>query len=175
MIHNQQKKYKKLSKPCLLMVSSFIVSFLMHNASAGTQTGAMNVSTTVQSSCSLTTNALTFSNYTGFTEVTGSTTLSVTCTNGVPYTVGADAGLNAGGTSNTNNRKMKNTASTQTLPYDLYKDSSNSTRWDIQGSGLISGTGNGAAQSITIYGKIPSGATVPAGNYTDTVTVTVNF
>jgi len=39
----------------------------------------------------------------------------------------------------------------------------------------VSGTGTGAAQVLTVYGRIPANQTALIGNYTDTVTVTVTF
>jgi spore coat protein U-like protein len=39
----------------------------------------------------------------------------------------------------------------------------------------VSGTGNGAGQTITIFGRVPAQTTPAPGTYTDTVTVTVTY
>ncbi|MFI5309274.1 MAG: spore coat protein U domain-containing protein [Polyangiales bacterium] len=36
-------------------------------------------------------------------------------------------------------------------------------------------TGNGAAQALTVYGRIPAGQGVASGAYTDSVLATVNY
>jgi spore coat protein U-like protein len=41
---------------------------------------------------------------------------------------------------------------------------------------VLSSSGTGNAQNVTVYGRVPSGqATVPPGAYADTVTVTVTY
>ena len=39
----------------------------------------------------------------------------------------------------------------------------------------VSGTGNGSAQAITVYGQIPAAQYVTPGSYTDTITVSVTY
>ena len=63
-----------------------------------------------------------------------------------------------------------------TIPYAIYSDAPLSTNWgNTIGTDTVSGTGSGILQVFTVYGKIPAGATAPAGAYTDTVTVTVTY
>lgn len=102
-------------------------------------------------------------------------TLTVTCSNSTPYTVALNAGANAGGASNFTSRTMK--SGSDTLGYQLYLDSGRATVW---GDGTASstaknGTGTGSAQTHTVYGRLPSLASVVPGTYTDTVTVTVSY
>ncbi len=70
------------------------------------------------------------------------------------------------------------------LPYQLYQDPNHTQVWDntggpgvTGGSGGYSGTGTGSALSLTVYGAIPAGTTLPGtvGTYTDTVVVTVAY
>ena len=44
------------------------------------------------------------------------------------------------------------------------------------GTGALTGTGSGASQTLTLYGRVPGGQPTPAiGTYSDTVTATVEF
>jgi spore coat protein U-like protein len=64
-----------------------------------------------------------------------------------------------------------------TLGYQLYLDAGRSSVWGdgSASSSTSSGTGTGSAQTLTIYGRLPSLANVVPGSYTDTVTVTVSY
>jgi spore coat protein U-like protein len=151
-------------------------------AHAGTQTAALTVQITVTASCTINAATLTFPSTPGTsllsTAVTGSTTVSVTCTSGSPYAIGMDNGANASGSQ----RRM-NTGSNY-INYGLYTDSGYLNAWTTAASNSTCtsanscylGTGNGSAQSINIYGKVPTVATAPApGTYTDTVTMTSTY
>ncbi|MDR2061502.1 MAG: spore coat U domain-containing protein [Acinetobacter sp.] len=106
--------------------------------------------------------------------------INTTCNPGLPYTIYLGDGSNriAGGF-----RRMANSSS-QYIPYQLYKDSNYSTVWDatggttnVGGSGGVSNTGTGNAQSTNVYGRIPQGTTISStpGNYSDSVVVTVTY
>ena len=61
------------------------------------------------------------------------------------------------------------------LKYQLYKNSSRTALWgtgtDAFALQLLSTlTGN-----VNVYGRIPSGQTVPAGTYNDVVNITLTF
>jgi len=43
------------------------------------------------------------------------------------------------------------------------------------GTNTVASTGTGAAQSFTVYGRIPSQTTPAPATYTDTITVTVTY
>lgn len=142
-------------------------------ADAATDQAQFTVSATVIASCDVTAQNLSFNNYDPViaTPTDATTTLSVFCTNGTTYTVALDAGTGSGATVTT--RKM--TSGANTLSYSLYKDSGYATVWGASGGALVSGTGSGAAQSLTVYGRIAAQQTSIAGSYTDTVTVTVTY
>lgn len=62
------------------------------------------------------------------------------------------------------------------IGYTLYQDSSFQTVWgSTAGTNTNDSTGTGAAQSYTVYGKVTSSLNVPAGNYSDTVTIDVTY
>ena len=147
-------------------------------ALAATDTANLDVSATVTSNCVVSTTPLAFGDIdvTGGSPVDGTGGLSVTCTSGAGWTATADAGSGTGADLAT--RKMANGANL--LNYVLYTDSARTTVWGdgttVGAEGTFTGTGTGSAQASTIYGTIPASQTsLPAGAYTDTVTVTVTY
>jgi spore coat protein U-like protein len=89
-----------------------------------------------------------------------------------PYNIGLDAGTGTGATVAA--RKMTNGANT--ITYSLYSDSGRTTVWgNTVGTNTVSATGNGASQTYTVYGRVPSQTTPAAATYTDTITVTVTY
>jgi spore coat protein U-like protein len=119
----------------------------------------------------VTATSLAFGNYT-LAQLDGSSTITATCTNGTTYTIGLDAGSFAGATTST--RRMTG-PSAAGLSYSLFSDSGRTTNWGNVAGSWVSGTGTGAAQVLTVFGRIPANQTALIGNYTDTVTVTVTF
>ncbi len=100
--------------------------------------------------------------------------IGVTCTTDLPYTISLDAGDNA--TAGTTTRRMTNVGATAFVAYDLYQDVSGGAHWgnDI-GTDTKGSTGTGTAQTHTVYGRVASQTTPPAGTYEDTITVTVDY
>jgi spore coat protein U-like protein len=106
------------------------------------------------------------------TNVDQTSTLQVTCTNTTPYNIGLNAGTGTGATVAA--RKM--TSGANTVNYTLYSNSGRTTVWgNTVGTDTVAATGNGAAQSYTVYGRVPPQAAPPPGTYTDTITVTVTY
>ena len=143
-------------------------------ARAATTATNLQVSATVISACSVSATTLNFGNSINPTAAVlpldVNTTLTVLCTATTPYTVALNAGANAGG--NVNAQAIKNGAST--LGYQLYSDTLRTTVWD-DSSGQVPGTGSGANQSLTVYGRLPSLTGAVPGTYTDTVVVTITY
>ncbi len=139
---------------------------------AATATGTMGVAATVQALCQNTASALAFGTYTGVQAVaTG--TITVTCTNTTPYNVGLNAGTSSGATVAA--RKMTGPAGAL-LAYILTSDAGYATNWgSTVGTDTVAGTGNGAAQVLTIYGREAAGQFLAPGAYTDTITATVTY
>jgi spore coat protein U-like protein len=145
---------------------------------SGTATATFQVSLTVTTNCSISANPLAFGSTNSAlatTAIAQSTSLSVTCNNGASYTLSLDKGTTTGST--VTNRLLAGTGSnTQTVQYELYSDSGHSTIWgDSTGGSTVSGTGTGAAQTITVYGQVPSQTVPTADTYTSTETATVSF
>lgn len=154
-----------------LLASHGVVSHgVVSRAEAATSTTQMTVTATVLSSCALTGASLNFGEYvsgrTTNLDVDGQITYS-NCSGRLTFE------LNGGQSGNVNARAMRNGANS--LNYQLFR---NPTRTAIFGTGtnaqsvdqLIPGNGQ-----VIVYGRIPSGQSVPAGTYTDTVTVTLTF
>lgn len=96
--------------------------------------------------------------------------ITFTCTGRTPWNVGLDNGLHADGTI----RRMRLGATDYYVTYELYHDSARSQRWGTT-IDTVPGTGTGAEQNLTVYGRVPVPQSVPHGDYSDTVTVTVTY
>jgi len=63
-----------------------------------------------------------------------------------------------------------------TLGFQLYSNSGLTTVWgNTIGTNTVSGTGNGAAQTINVYGQVPVQTTPKPDTYQTTVTATVSY
>jgi spore coat protein U-like protein len=177
------KGHPGLSPSMLLMR---IVTCLLAGApvavQAGTSTATLSVSIVITASCTINPATLVFASTAGTslitTAVNGSSTVSVTCTSGSPYSIAMDNGANASGSR----RRM--ISGGNFLNYNLYVDAAHTQPWSTAinsttcttSGDCFLGTGNGSAQSVNIYGVVPTTATAPpSGTYTDTVTMTVTF
>lgn len=154
----------------------FALALATAPATAATVSSTMPVSATVTANCTLSTSALAFGsvNTISGSNVDGTGGLTITCTNGTAWS--ASAGVGGGSGASFASRRM--TSGGNLLNYNLYTSSGYSTVWGdgTASTGLISGTGNGTAQSVTVYGRVTAGQTsVPAGAYADTVAVTVTY
>lgn len=161
----------------LLFAASVAVATMLAPiaAQAGTSTSQFKVTLTVQAECKLTSASDIAFGTTGVIQsaLTSTGTIGVQCTNTTPYNIGLNAGAGAGATVTT--RRMS--ASTgATIDYALYRDSGLTQVWgDTVNSNTLSGTGSGAVQTHTVYGRVPAQTTPAAGNYTDTVQVVVTY
>lgn len=101
--------------------------------------------------------------------------LQVNCTNGTPYTIGLDPGSNATSpTAGASNRRMGD-GNSNFIPYGLYRDAARQNFWgNVAGSDTLTGTGTASAQSIPVYGRVPS-TDAPSGNYSDTIVATIGY
>jgi spore coat protein U-like protein len=148
-------------------------------AQAATTTTTFAVTATVQSTCSATAAALAFPNYTpGGGAQIGNTTISVKCTKNTPFTVL----LNVGSTTGDAFAQRVMGSGANTLQYNLFTAASLLTIFGdgTGGTQTVAGTGLGVAtaNSVQVFGQVPDSATnqaAVAGNYSDTITVTVSY
>ena len=141
-------------------------------SSASTTSSSFTATVTVLPSCTVATTNLNFGTV-GLllSNIDGTSTVNVTCSSSAPYTVSLSDGNT--GTSPTN-RKMVNGANNVT--YGLYRDAGRSLPWGSTiGTDTLSGTGTGAAQPHTVYGRVPAQTTPPPAIYSDNVIVTVTY
>jgi spore coat protein U-like protein len=141
---------------------------------AATATATMTVQMTITATC-LVNSASTLNFGTQgvlSANVDQTSTIQVTCTNTTPYNIGLNVGTGTGATVAT--RKL--TSGATTVNYTLYSNSTRTTLWgNTVGTDTSAATGNGAAQSYTVYGRVPPQAAPAPGTYTDTITVTVTY
>lgn len=145
---------------------------------ADTVTSSFQVRITIQKACDVTTTAptdLDFGPHPSLaTAINGTSTITVTCTPGSPYTIGLDAGLYPTTAGDVSTRRMSDGA-THFVAYQLYQDPGHTTPWgQTIGTNTVAATGNGSAQATSVYGLVPS-ANANAGNYADTIGVTVTY
>jgi spore coat protein U-like protein len=144
-------------------------------------TTTMAVSATINPGCAVVADStLAFGPYdpTSGTPVDATTALQFRCTStsifdvGLAGTVGSRTMAGPGG---------------DTLGYELYRDAARTTAWgSTQDSNTVDAdnaadtTGNGistlnTAQTLTVYGRIPTGQNMNAGSYSGTLTITLYY
>ncbi len=140
--------------------------------SAATVTTTFQVTANVVSTCAISATAAAFGPYTGVVADTTSI-VTVTCSNTTTYNIGLNAGLGTGATVTA--RSMTGPSSAP-LNYGLFQDAAHSTNWgDTIGTDTVTGTGDGLAQTVTIFGQVSAGQFVEPGAYLDTITATITF
>jgi spore coat protein U-like protein len=140
-------------------------------SSLATATTQFSVTATVDSNCAISAAALAFGTYTG-ALISVNSTVTATCSKTTTYTVGLSAGTATGAT--VTNRSMTGPSSAL-LHYSLFSNSTHTTNWGNTSGSWVSGTGNGSAQALTVYGQVPAGQYPTPGNYTDTIVATVTY
>lgn len=172
-------KSKTLTRVALATVLGAALLPLLSGAAVyvnGSKTATFDVTLTIIADCTIAANPMNFGSAQGVlaNNVTATTTLNVTCTSTTPYNVGLNAGNVAGSTTAT--RLMVGTgANTSTINFNLYQ-TAGATNWgNVQGTDTKSGTGTGAAQTLTVYGTIPAQSTPQPDAYKSTITATVYF
>jgi spore coat protein U-like protein len=99
--------------------------------------------------------------------------ISALCTNGDAFRIS----LNGGASGNVAARALQLQGGGGAVNYQLYSDSAHSIPWGdgTVGTSMVTGTGSGNAQSISVYGQVPAQATPAPGSYSDTITATIVF
>ncbi|MFM5885436.1 MAG: spore coat U domain-containing protein [Novosphingobium sp.] len=105
-------------------------------------------------------------------NVDSSTTISIACTPNIPFTLDIDNGLYANGI----NRRVFNATANAFINYDVYKDPPRSQVWGTGGAKNLTGnSGITGLVVLPVYGRLASSRNLKAGNYSDTLTVTISF
>lgn len=156
-------------------ITLIVTAFAAGPALAGTSTSQFHVTLTVQAECKLTSATDIAFGATGIIQqaINSTGAIGVQCTNTTPYNIGLGAGAGSGATVAT--RRMSS-GSGGTIDYSIYLDSAGTQVWgDTVNSNTFSGTGTGAVQTQTVYGRVPVQPTPAPGNYADTVQITVTY
>ncbi len=142
------------------------------SAQTATATTTFQVTATVLKLCSVSATNLAFGDYTPAAASEQTSTLTVLCTTNTPYTIA----LNLGTAASPTQRAMTSAGTATTLNYILYRDTARTAVWgETASTDTAAGTGTGANQTVTVYGRIPAGQRPQPGSYTDTVTVTLTY
>jgi spore coat protein U-like protein len=138
-------------------------------------TTTFQVKATVLASCQVSAADLDFGDYTptSGSDAAANTTIDVTCTNGTAYIVALDGGSVMHDVS----ARAMSDGNSHDLSYGLYTTAGFATVWGdgTAATATVGGTGNGASQALTVYGRLPASQYVPAASYTDQITVTVTY
>lgn len=144
--------------------------------SNGTSSATFDVTIKIVANCIIAASPLDFGQAQGVltAPLTANSSLNVTCSNTTPYNVGLSAGSGTGSTGTT--RYMAGTGgNAQTIRFNLYQAAGTTLWGDVQGTNTLEGTGNGSAQTLTVYGEVPVQATPMPDTYKSTITATVYF
>ena len=150
-----------------MIAAASLLAISAVSANAATANGNLAVSVSINATCTVGAGTLDFgtqSNVGGAANIDAAGSFTVTCTNTVGYatTLGNGANFSSG-------RRMTN--GTVFINYSIYSDAGRTTAWSS-----VAGTGTGSAQTLNVYGRIPTGQTsVSTGSYTDTVQITVTY
>ncbi|MER9232533.1 spore coat U domain-containing protein [Mesorhizobium sp. M0622] len=148
---------------------------MTNSAFAVTAAGSMTVRLTITNQCKVqTAGDLNFGSH-GVIDgnVEETSTIGVQCTSGQTYNVGLGAGAGTGATVAV--RKMTSPAAA-TVNYTMYSNSARTLVWgDTVNTDTVTGTGDGNVQNLTVYGRVPAQLTPAAGDYTDTVAITITY
>jgi spore coat protein U-like protein len=102
----------------------------------------------------------------------GGGAMSILCSAGTVPVVKVRAGLHDGQSSG-GTRALADGAG-NFVPYDLYTDTGRTTLLAIDGT-ITLPTSTGVAQTVNLYGKAVGKAGLPAGVYSDTISVELSF
>ena len=171
---------KKSHVAVVLSVVALIGSLMIPTLSlAASKSQNMPVQALVNANCNFTSsNTMNFVSYdpvgvNATTPLGGTVVVDVRCTKGATIQIGIDTGSHSGAVVGSS-RAMQ--FGTDHLGYDFYRDAAYATLWTNSAPGWYSFVSpSNAPNPITVYGRVPGGQDVPAGTYTDTVVVTVNY
>jgi spore coat protein U-like protein len=148
-------------------------------AVAATLTDTMDVVASVSSACSVGISDLDFQIYDSLvthsvSPLDAQTTISIVCSPGriVRVRIGQGTSPEAGSTDLSPLRQMS--MGSEVLRYNLYTDAARTNVWPNAAPG-VPPPGAGFPAIMNVYGRVEEGQTPSAGDYSDSVLVTVTF
>ena len=155
----------------LFLILALVMPMFQAHAEDGSTSANMHVTLEVLKSCAVSAEDMDFGEHASSEtrELTADSTVTVTCTSGTEYK------LNASSANGGADAFILASASSR-VPYYLYADDAK-TQQVTSTTTIENMTGTGSKQTITLYGKIVSGALaqLPAGTYEDDVTLQVTY
>lgn len=133
-----------------------------------------SASATVVNNCNISATNVSFA-ATGVLSNALSATGSITaqCTNGDAFRIA----LNGGSSGSVSTRQMQRSGGGGAVNYQLYVDAAHTSAWGdgTSGTTMVTGTGTGNQQILSVYGQVPAQTTPAPGSYSDTITATISF
>lgn len=143
------------------------------HSDASEATTTMAVEGTVEANCNISAGTLNFGTQTSTalqSGVSATSTLDVTCTPGSKYYIA----MGEGNDYFDDTRHM--VSGSNTVAYELYQNPGHTTAWgSTNGTDTVDGTASTTSINPIVYGYIPSQDDIPAGDYEDTVVVTITY
>lgn len=151
-----------------LLAAAAGTAILSSAAMGGTASGTIDVSLQVLPACRVETAPLAFSTTRG-TAAQAQTPVEVACSSDSEVSVALDAGRNAVGSQ----ARLAGDDGTF-VAYAVYSDPGRTREWT--GQSLLAEVSAGRPVQLVAYGQVAAAnALVPAGEYRDTLTVTLTF
>jgi spore coat protein U-like protein len=146
------------------------------SAQATTSSSTFNVTASISSSCTFTTNALAFGTYNGTSAASATASVLPTCTNGTTYTfVLNEASDSASGYYYMAPSGTSTTVAANMVFFKVGSDSGVTSPITSSATPSLAGSGNGSAQTVTFYGVIPAQSGKNTGSYSRTLTWVISY
>jgi spore coat protein U-like protein len=130
-----------------------------------------NVTAAVEPACLVSAQSINFGNHGVLNSaVDANGAITLTCTANLAYSIALNGGL-----SNSPPAARQMVLGSSSVIYGLYRDAARSNVWGSAAGQVVTGTGTGTSQSVTVYGRVPAQNTPTPGQYNDTVVVTVSY
>ncbi len=157
-----------------------LIAALGVNAYAGSSTSTMNVSVSVEHSCSIESSPMAFGAYDGVVEnastaLEATATVVTTCTSGAGALVTMNAGASAASSSADAPVRRMTAGEEEHLVYQIYSDVARGSVWGSTASTGVALTGTGGPQTLTAYGSVPAAQLAAPGAYSDQLVVTITY
>lgn len=157
-----------------LCAAGSFAALISSSANADVSTTTLPVSATILENCTVLATPMVFApSQVGTAAVDSTSTITLTCTPNADF----DVALNAGANAVSGARNMKLATGAELLPYEIYQDAAHTQIWgNTAGVNTKLGTAPSGTATMTAFGRIAANRpSVSAGNYSDSVTVTVTF
>jgi spore coat protein U-like protein len=171
---NLSRIYAKPGRRLLVAFASTAALAMSANVFAAEGTTTMPVSLLIVGGCSISATPMVFPTPVTLAAIATTAQLDVTCSNGIPYEIGLDAGLHSVDVAA---RDIVDAATSEVIAYSIYLTGAHTTVWgNTLAVDTVAGTSDGYIKQYAAYGYIPVPTVLPtAGTYTDTITATVTF